>query len=77
VNVIGEEVEVTSASDPTKVGKAGTALLETYNMLIIQAGGRKVSVEKRGSTFRLRSTGEMVDGSSLVGRLEDRWGSRR
>lgn len=76
MNVIGEVMTVVGSCDPSKVGVSGKVLLETANTLIIQSPGRSVMVEKDGAAFML-SSGEVVKGSDIAGRLQDRLGRVR
>ena len=76
MNVIGETVTVVTSHDPGKVGMSGLVLLETAKTLVVKGGGRTFRVEKEGSVFRLSASGEVLLGSDLAGRLEDRLGRR-
>jgi RNase P/RNase MRP subunit p29 len=77
VNVIGETLSVLSSSDPTKQGKRGLVVLETAKTLVIESGARTIMVEKAGTVFQVSGSGEVVAGSEIAGRLEDRLGARR
>ncbi len=77
MNVIGSTVAVTKSTDPTKVGRTGTVVMETMKTLILSEGGRKIRIEKAGSTFRVEGIKAEVSGEELAGRLEDRWGSAK
>ena len=76
MNLIGDMLRVMNSSDPTKIGRTGRVLLETANTLIIDTGGRHVTVEKEGAVFSLGS-GERVTGAEIAGRLQDRLGRTR
>ncbi len=76
MSVIGEEVEVVRSTDPSKVGRKGTVVLETAKTLLLVSGGRKVRVEKSGILLRVSGSGKGVSGEELSGRLEDRLGAR-
>jgi RNase P/RNase MRP subunit p29 len=76
VNVIGETVTVLSSTDPTKAGKKGLVVLETAKTLVIDTEAGTKTVEKSGSVFRVASSGKVVVGSDIAGRLEDRLGGR-
>jgi RNase P/RNase MRP subunit p29 len=67
---------VLDSPDPTKVGIAGRVLLETANTLIIDSGGRPVTVEKEGAAF-ITGSGKRVTGAEIAGRLQDRLGRAR
>lgn len=73
--LIGREVEVVGASDPSIVGTRGRVVDETRNMLRIDCGGgAEKSVPKRGSRFRFAAVGGRVDvaGDDILYRPEDR-----
>ncbi|QQG49379.1 MAG: ribonuclease P protein subunit [archaeon] len=74
MNVIGRAVSVARAEDPSKVGLAGTVVLETSKTLLLKSGDRKLMVEKKGSLFVLSGIEGPVEGSTIMGRLQDRWG---
>ncbi len=65
---------ILDASDKTKKDKSGIVVLETARTLLMESGGRRIRVEKEGTLFRLEASGEMVSGSGIKGRLEDRLG---
>jgi len=77
MNVIGARVKVLSSTDPTKTGLTGKVALETANTLMLDSGSRMIRVEKPGLVFQVLSTGMVVSGTDIAGRLEDRWGGRR
>ncbi|MDG6989041.1 MAG: ribonuclease P protein subunit [Nitrososphaerota archaeon] len=74
MNVVGERVTVVASSDPSKVGREGTVLLDTAKTLLLGTKEGVMRVEKGTSTFRLES-GKVVPGAGLAGRLQDRIGS--
>lgn len=77
MNVIGERLTVLTSPDPTKTGMTGRVLLETLNTLLLDSAGRTLRVEKRGSAFMLMGSGEVLTGTDLAGRLQDRLGRAR
>ena len=77
MNVIGEKLSVLTSSDPTKSGRSGRVLLETANTLLLEEGGRTFRMEKAGAAFLITSSGAVVTGSDIAGRLQDRIGRRR
>jgi len=77
VNVIGEKLTVLTSRDPTISGKSGRVLLDTANTLLLEETGRTIRVEKAGAAFLVMSSGVVVTGSDLAGRLQDRVGRRR
>ena len=76
MSVIGQDVTVARADDPTKVGRKGVVVLETANTLLLQSGDARCRVEKQGSVFLLGRSGDVVNGDEIAGRLEDRLGGR-
>ncbi len=77
MNVIGERLTVLTSPDPTKTGITGRVMMETLNTLLLDTSGRTLRVEKAGSAFMLLSTGKVLTGVDLAGRLQDRLGRRR
>ena len=77
MNVIGEKLTVLTSKDPSKLGKSGRVLLDTANTLLLDEGGRTLRVEKAGAAFLIMSSGVVVTGSDIAGRLQDRVGRRR
>jgi RNase P/RNase MRP subunit p29 len=77
MNVIGEKLTVLTSHDPTMEGRTGRVLLETSKTLLLESGAGAVRVEKEGSAFMLVSTGTVVTGSDIAGRLQDRLGRRK
>lgn len=71
--LIGLQVEVISATDPTVVGLKGRVVDETRNTLIIEGAGRERMIAKRGSVFRFGVGGGVdVEGERILFRPEDR-----
>ncbi|MCC7567834.1 MAG: ribonuclease P protein component 1 [Methanoregulaceae archaeon] len=67
--LIGLDVLVVSASNPTQVGISGRIIDETRNTLVILGVGGQLRVPKRFSIFRLTLPGGVrveIDGSVLV-----------
>jgi len=70
--IIGEDVRVAAARDAVLLGLKGKVVLETMHTLTIRTDGkRKVILPKKGSALQL-STGTILIGDDLEGRLEDR-----
>jgi RNase P/RNase MRP subunit p29 len=76
MNVIGERLAVVSSTDPSKVGRIGTVLLDTARTLILDSNGTTLRVEKAGSVFQCCDSKRIITGAEVSGRLEDRWGIR-
>ncbi len=73
--LIGLNVRVANAKNPTMKGLRGRIVDETRNMLIVVSGERKIRVPKDVATFRVKlgdGTVVEVDGARLVGRPENR-----
>jgi RNase P/RNase MRP subunit p29 len=70
--IIGEDVRVAAARDAALLGLKGKVVLETMHTLTIRTDGkRKVMLPKMGSALQL-SSGTILIGDDLEGRLEDR-----
>lgn len=76
MNLVGERVTVVASADPGKRGLTGMVVLETANTFLFDSGRGTRRVEKKGSVFKVNSTGVLLTGEDLAGRLEDRWGGR-
>jgi RNase P/RNase MRP subunit p29 len=69
--LIGEDVRVAAAKNVLLLGLKGKVVLETMHTVTISTADRKVTLPKLGSALEL-STGEIVLGDDIEGRLEDR-----
>jgi RNase P/RNase MRP subunit p29 len=70
--IIGEDVRVAAARDAVLLGLKGRVVMESMHTLTIRTEAkRKVVLPKRGSALEL-SSGTLVIGDDLEGRLEDR-----
>jgi RNase P/RNase MRP subunit p29 len=76
MNVVGDRVKVLGSTDKTKIGRTGRVVLDTAKTLVIEEAGRAIRVEKSGAAFLL-SSGRVVTGTDIAGRLEDRIGRRK
>lgn len=73
--IIGLEVRIPYAKDPTLKGIKGTVIDETRNMLVLSRRGKMFSIPKSVATFRFKlqdGTLVDVDGTRLVGHPENR-----
>jgi len=77
MTIIGEDVAVLHARDPTKTGRKGKAVLETANTVVLMSDKGKLTIEKRGTVFLLSPSGMVAAGEDIEGRLEDRLRSRK
>jgi RNase P/RNase MRP subunit p29 len=70
--IMGEDVRVAAAKSSILIGLKGRVVLETMHTLTIKTEAkRKVTLPKLGSALEL-SSGKLVLGDDLEGRLEDR-----
>jgi RNase P/RNase MRP subunit p29 len=72
MNLIGKEITVVGATDPTKKGIRGKVVLETSKTLLLDSDRGRVRLEKRGSMMLLSPGNKEIIGDELLGRLEDR-----
>jgi len=77
MSLVGERIEIMASRDPTKRNLRGEVLLETAKTILLQSGGRRITVEKAGTVLVLDSTGSVLAGDELVGRIEERLGTRK
>ncbi|MCI4371896.1 MAG: ribonuclease P protein component 1 [Thermoplasmata archaeon] len=71
--LIGLQVEILNASDPSQAHLAGRVVDETRNTLVIEVDGAEKRVPKHGSRFRFEvQGGTEVDGDEIRYRPEDR-----
>ncbi len=71
--LIGLQVEVLQAPDPSQVRMSGRVVDETRNLLVIEAGGVERRIPKQGARFRFQIQGGIeVDGDDIRFRPEDR-----
>jgi len=79
--IVGDSVTIVGSTDPTKLGRKGEVVLETYKTLVLDsaAGGerRRIRVEKKGTVLQIEGSKTVIDGCDIIGRLEDRLSSRR
>lgn len=73
--LIGLNVLVASASNPSHVGVCGRIIDETRNTLVVETGRGLKRIPKKYSIFQIRLPGECVvevDGSALVAQPDKR-----
>ena len=71
--LIGLDVEVVVATDPTQQRLRGRIVDETRNTLVLEVRGDEKRIPKRGSRFRFDIQGGVeVDGDEIRFRPEDR-----
>ena len=71
--LIGLQVEVLEAMDPSQARVRGRVVDETRNTLVLEVEGREKRIPKHGSRFRFDVQGGLeVDGEEIRFRPEDR-----
>ena len=68
---LSRNLTVVDSLDPTLVGLTGTVLEETRRTIRVLADSGRVRLAKNVITFRIDS-GELIEGSSVTQRPEDR-----
>lgn len=74
--LVGRSVEVVAAANRALLGLAGKIVDETKSTLKLQQGSRVRTLLKNAVTLKL-SSGQLVQGSSLLARPEERIKGRR
>lgn len=69
---IGMQVRIADSSDPTLVGRKGTVVDESRNMLVLESAGKEIRVAKDVVTLAFDDIGIMMDGRKIRYRPEDR-----
>lgn len=71
---IGLKLRVLNSTNPTYVGKEGIVIDETKNTIVIDAGGEKKVIAKKGSVFEFYVNDKrvIIDGSTIVFRPHER-----
>ena len=77
MNVINERIRVLTARDPTLVGLTGRVLLDTANTFLLESTGKTTRIAKSGMAFQVLSSGRVLTGADVAGKLEERLGRRR
>ena len=72
---LSRNLTVVDSLDPTLVGLTGTVLEETRRTIRVLTDSGRVRLAKNVITFRIDS-GELIEGSSVTQRPEDRINSR-
>ena len=71
--LIGLDVEVVNATDPSQAHLRGRVVDETRNTLVLEIQGSEKRIPKHGSRFRFEIQGGLeVDGEEIRFRPEDR-----
>jgi len=74
--IIGQEVRVAGSQGGVRLGLAGRVVLETMNTITIRTeDGRNLMLPKAGTALEL-SSGKILLGEDIIGRLEDRISAR-
>jgi len=71
--LIGLQVEVVTATDPSQTHLRGLVVDETRNTIVVEVRGEEKRIPKHGSRFRFEVQGGMeLDGEEIQFRPEDR-----
>ena len=70
--LIGLEVLVTNSKNPSVLGVRGTIINETKNTLVIETTEGKKTFIKNQVTLKVMKSGEIIKGTKIVGRPEER-----
>jgi len=71
--LIGLQVEVKRATDPSHIGVRGLVVDETMKTLVIEQEGKEKMIQKKGSVFRFDTRGGVeVRGDDILFRPEER-----
>ena len=71
--LIGLQVEVIGATDPSQVGLRGRVVDETMKTIIIEKEGKEKMIQKKGAVFRFDVRGGIeVHGEDILFRPEER-----
>ena len=69
---LGRNISVVSSSDPTLVGNNGLIIDETMRTILIQQGEHKLTMAKNVNRFTIDEDKDVIDGSLVKQRPEDR-----
>jgi ribonuclease P protein subunit POP4 len=70
--LIGEEIEVVETTNDSLAKLHGKVVDESKNTLTVEVGGTTKIILKNTITFKIVSSGKLVDGKTIVRRPEDR-----
>tara|TARA_B100000029_G_scaffold356344_1_gene349171 strand:- start:258 stop:509 length:252 start_codon:yes stop_codon:yes gene_type:complete len=68
---VGHEIEVTSSSDPSYVGRTGLVVDESRRMVFVQEGEKTIELPKQEIFFRINQS-KIIDGRKMNKKPEDR-----
>ena len=69
---IGRDIEIVKSFDPTYFGRKGVIIEETQRTLIVCENGRNICFPKQEIDFKLDSVDQIIKGSYVLQRSEDR-----
>ena len=72
---ISHNLTVVKSNDPTQVGMSGTVLDETKKTILLRTESKQLTLAKDIIAFTIDS-GELIEGSRVTQRAEDRIGRR-
>lgn len=67
MNVIGKMIEIVDSQNKSLIGKKGKIKMETKNMIQLDNGTKLIK-----NQIEIKINGKIVQGKSLVGRLDSR-----
>ena len=70
--LIGQEIIVVSSTNKNQVGKTGKIIDETCHTIVVQLEGKQKTLLKNTIQFKLKETGEVINGKNINKRSEDR-----
>ena len=70
--LIGTEIEVIKATNQSNLGVKGKVIDETKFLLKVEQAGRVKNLLKRTITFKIKNTGQVIDGKTIAKRPEER-----
>jgi len=70
--LIGEEIVVTEAKNPLNNGVEGKVIDETKATIKVEKQGKIITLLKNEITFKIKSTGEEIQGATITRKPEDR-----
>ena len=70
--LIGTEIEIIKSTNSSNLGIQGKVIDETKSLLKIEQNHTIKSLFKKNITFKIKNTGQVIDGKSIIKRPEER-----
>lgn len=70
--LIGEKIEVIKASNPSNLGITGKIVDETKSTIKVECEGKVKTLLKQTITFKLIGKNQLIKGSDIIKRPEER-----